>query len=632
MSIRHNNKTIAGGYSPTSYRYVGEIFQSALPITDPKVHALDGSKITITEGYAQFIQHLNNLVLTYPQLACTEEEWQSIKSSSKLGQCGKFVITDTTVRLPLVINTDGLTDLTNAGLIKDESLPNISGSFGCAIPDNHGATTSGSFVGVKLTKPSNVTARIGLEDTSGNLWGYSFGADLSSSAYKDNAPVQQEAIQYPYYIVLATGVVQNITYYEDLKVNNTNVFGDTKYIVGDLNNSSWLKSEGQWNSSTTYKSLYEWILTKVNKGEPNFKTNTGHCYINTVDSSYWVWINAITPVVNATVYGWVACEVIGKISAVTSNGFTYYDNKKNRNITVTRSSDNDSWSNWENDYSWYINTTDKTFRLPLISDRKLIQSKQATASDSYWFNLYSDGWLEQGGIDSIPQLSGSTSSNVDCYFNRYYKDTNYDVNVNVILDPGNSTGLRNHKLSRSTDKVSIGFYSTLALSGTGGKFLWSTQGFADTSLYNINLYYYVGNVVQNADLINAGALQDNLTTKLDKDLSNISTNSRETITRWGYPSNKYINLTLNASGSSYTAPADGYVVYHCIVSEQTGFYQAGVTTSYGARVQCGFYGYSNYGGCVLPISKGQWFQVYYETNTTSRVLQFVYCKGDEPTA
>ena len=62
MSIRHNNKTIAGGYSPTSYRYVGEIFQSALPITDPKVHALDGSKITIKEGYAQFIQHLNNLV------------------------------------------------------------------------------------------------------------------------------------------------------------------------------------------------------------------------------------------------------------------------------------------------------------------------------------------------------------------------------------------------------------------------------------------------------------------------------------------------------------------------------------------------------------------------------------------
>ena len=45
-------------------------------------------------------------------LVCTETEWQAIKTASKLGQCGKFVIDDEagTIRLPAIVNINGLTD------------------------------------------------------------------------------------------------------------------------------------------------------------------------------------------------------------------------------------------------------------------------------------------------------------------------------------------------------------------------------------------------------------------------------------------------------------------------------------------------------------------------------------------
>lgn len=81
----------------------------------------------------------------------------------------------------------------------------------------------------------------------------------------------------------------------------------------------------------------------------------------------------------------------------------------------------------------------------------------------------------------------------------------------------------------------------------------------------------------------------------------------------------------------YTAPADGYVVFKCRVSNSTNNYQAGVQTSYGGSVQAGFYGFSYYGGAIVPISKGQWFKVYYESTTSDRTLKFIYAVGSEPT-
>lgn len=199
-------------------------------------------------------------------LVCTEEEWQAIKTASKLGQCGKFVIDDEagTIRLPAIVTINGLTDLSKAGLIRDESLPNIKGSFrpnggnGLSVSD-----TSGAFAPRK--ESSAVTSINGTTGT-GNA-GASFDASRSSSTYQDNAPVQQESVQYPYVICVNTGVEEAERPINNYQVNNTNSYGDNKY-VGDmtLNNLSWLKSEGQINSGTIYTSFYNWAVANI--GQP----------------------------------------------------------------------------------------------------------------------------------------------------------------------------------------------------------------------------------------------------------------------------------------------------------------------------------------------------------------------------
>ena len=65
---------------------------------------------------------------------------------------------------------------------------------------------------------------------------------------------------------------------------------------------------------------------------------------------------------------------------------------------------------------------------------------------------------------------------------------------------------------------------------------------------NGSLYFYVGETVQNANLIDAGRIGELVATKTDMLQASGA----------GMPSNRYIDLTLGASGSTYTAPANGW--------------------------------------------------------------------------
>lgn len=202
-------------------------------------------------------------------LVCTEEEWQAIKTASKLGQCGKFVIDDEagTIRLPAIVNINGLTDLSKCGLIKDESLPNITGvvkinngftDTHCAVEDVKGALKKGdtfSSVAPQRSTSKNTASCLALDASS------------SSSTYQDNAPVQQEAVQYPYVICVNTGVEEAERPINNYQVNNTNSLLEAKYTDHILNNLSWLRSQGQYNSGTIHNKAYDLILKIYNGTE-----------------------------------------------------------------------------------------------------------------------------------------------------------------------------------------------------------------------------------------------------------------------------------------------------------------------------------------------------------------------------
>lgn len=227
---------------------------------------LNGSIMDITSNYQAFLTRLKEITTLYPNLVCTEDEWQTTKTMSKLGQCGKFVYnygtdgdTITSIRLPLVININGLADMANCGVIKDESLPNITlyqtGAVGANVPTNNGAL---------IYTPGGV----GVQGASSSYVNYNgtfdFNASRSSSTYQDNAPVQQEAIQYPYFIQVATGSETENNIVNDIELNNPYVLFKSEYSETPLYNISWLKSDGEYKPKATYIKAYEALVVENN--------------------------------------------------------------------------------------------------------------------------------------------------------------------------------------------------------------------------------------------------------------------------------------------------------------------------------------------------------------------------------
>lgn len=365
-------------------------------------------------------------------LVCTEEEWQAIKTASKLGQCGKFVIDDEagTIRLPAIVTINGLTDLSKAGLIRDESLPNIKGSFrlnggnGLSVSD-----TSGAFA-----PREEVSAVVSIAGTTGTgNAGASFDASRSSSTYQDNAPVQQETVQYPYVICVNTGVEEAERPINNYQVNNTNSYGDNKY-VGDmtLNNLSWLKSEGQINSGTIYTSFYNWAVANI--GQP-----------------FGAGLIKESSATDITDYDLVIDQANQTFILPTLNGSEVLPSDKHDDLTLGASGEK------------YIASANGWF----------VINKRATKPQQY---------LNIGKVGSVSTIGSFTAyaSGVECW------------SVQSVL---------------KGEAVKV-YYTC------DGALEWFRFIYAKG---NGNLYYYVGDTLQNADLINIARMQEQKADKSEID-------------------------------------------------------------------------------------------------------------------
>lgn len=229
----------------SSSREIGEIIQSTIPLTDAGLHLLDGSLISGSGSYADFVTHIAGLVSNYPELFTTEASWQS--SVSTYGVCGKFVYdsTNNTVRLPKITGfTEGTTDVTALGDLVQAGLPNITGTVG-TMNDASTGRDSGA-----LSWVSNSSQGLG-----GNYYGISgtttFNASASNPIYGNSSTVQPQSIKVLYYIVIATSTKTSIEVDIDEIATDLNGKADV-----DLSNCTKPHIVETWHSGTSWYRIY----------------------------------------------------------------------------------------------------------------------------------------------------------------------------------------------------------------------------------------------------------------------------------------------------------------------------------------------------------------------------------------
>lgn len=265
MSLYLGENLLAGSFKSGASWEVGDIGQSALGIDESlnKRRYLNGQVISQTQ-FAQFTAWLKQRVSLYPSLATSEEDWQTAVTNSDLGQCGQFVIDDvnSTIRLPKVVNLQGLMDLTHLGETVEAGLPNIEGEFnirGFYYGYNTIYNTSGAF----SEKPGSGTSRLDTDSsTSGEI--VTFDASGSSPIYSNSTTVQPESIQYPYFIQVAEGIENSVDVSREIELSNPFSLLDYKFSEYEITNASWLRSNGQYNSGTTYADVYNLLLQIYN--------------------------------------------------------------------------------------------------------------------------------------------------------------------------------------------------------------------------------------------------------------------------------------------------------------------------------------------------------------------------------
>lgn len=126
------------------------------------------------------------------------------------------------------------------------------------------------------------------------------------------------------------------------------------------------------------------------------------------------------------------------------------------------------------------------------------------------------------------------------------------------------------------------------------------------------LYFYVGNTVQNQTEIDVGEITEALNDKVDLDGS------------WGAPTNQYDDLTLGASDTEYTAPADGWFA----INKTAGSANLYLTmANQSNNMQAGnVYASSGQFRCYIPAKKGDKVVVYYSMTGTTNMFRFIYAQ------
>lgn len=259
------------------------------------------------------------------------------------------------------------------------------------------------------------------------------------------------------------------------------------------------------------------------------------------------------------------------------------------------------------EYDWKLDTVAETLTVPtlngsedLLSDRYDDLELKASGST---YTAPANGWFW------IQKLSSSTGQ----YLTPVIKDSNGNIKYTLTSQP-TAAGYDAEILAPVSkgDVISIGY--SVGGATKSFRFIYAKS--------NGSLYFFVASVAQNAPLANLGRIEE---TKVDKNSS------------WGFSSNRYIDLELGASGSTYTAPANGWYYLQKKTGANNQYsvifaLKDGETT--GETIEAIEYGAiewtplgNNGNAIMLKVPKGKKVVINYSLTGATELFRFIYAEG-----
>jgi len=215
--VKPDGKTIfvdADGAIHGPSRNPGEIIYSLLPLTDAGLHLVDGTLLSGSGIYADFVDYIIDLYDSgdHTTLFETEANWQA--SVTSYGVCGKFVVdkVNDTVRLPKVtgfmqgtVVESAIGDLVEAGLPNINVSGSDSGIYVSALktPANELFTSSAAVSANNYVYNST-------SNNNFNIQTLTFDASEANTIYGNSTTVQPQAIKGYVYIVVANSTKTEI--------------------------------------------------------------------------------------------------------------------------------------------------------------------------------------------------------------------------------------------------------------------------------------------------------------------------------------------------------------------------------------------------------------------------------------
>jgi hypothetical protein len=190
----------------------------------------------------------------------------------------------------------------------------------------------------------------------------------------------------------------------------------------------------------------------------------------------------------------------------------------------------------------------------------------------------------------------------------------------------NHGALRNTYVTDATQSISTGsntnykMVSGIEMDASLSNSIYGNSTTVQPQSIKILYYIVIANSVKTNIEVDIDEIATDLNGKADVDLSNINASGTSLASSWSMPSSRYIDLTLGASGSTYTAPANGWFEFGSgasgviqLVNTTKDIGMTSLTQSYEART-------------FVPVEKGDVVTCAY--TATPSTYKFIYAEGE----